>query len=417
MSEGCRVEIDTGTAYGLKAPTFNPALVDVSPGMPMGELMRRYWQPCFTSVDLTSDRPRKVRLLGENLILFRDKEGRPGLVAENCCHRGTSLFYGRIEEDGIRCCYHGWKFDTKGNCVDRPSEVGRGLKVGRIRQPWYPVEERYGLVYAYMGPPEKKPVLPRWKIFENLGPDEVIETRWRPHYGPVSDAHDRYEMSPIPVKWLAAYENTMDGPHVPWLHYNHSGDQFSKLKLMEGQTEIPPYGETEDLVAKMVVAKTQLGVKQGFPMLTPDGREVLACNEAIIPNSAVIPGFIDMAYFVPVDNDHIVQFFLWRSKYHGERSNLAEYHWGKGWYELTDAERQLSPGDFEAQHSIGAVPFHSREHLSQGDAGIVMLRRRLEEAVRDVADGRDPVGVSFDHDGPAMEVEGHGFVPHTAEAL
>ena len=412
MSDTLEQQVDAGTAYGLKLPTYNRDIVEVGPGTPMGELMRRYWQPCFTSAELLSDRPRKVRLLGEDLIIFRDKQGRPGLVAENCCHRGTSLFYGRIEEDGIRCCYHGWKYDAEGRCLDRPCETGRGKNAGRIRQPWYPVVEQYGLVYAYMGPPDKKPVLPRWEIFENLQHDEVIEARFQPHCGPISVAHDRYEMAPMNFNWLAAYENTMDGPHVPWLHYNHSGDQFSALELMEGQTEIPPYGQTENLIAKTVVAKTMLGVKQGFPMLAPGGQEVLACNEAIIPNSAVIPGFIDMVYFVPVDNHGFVQFFLWRSKYHGERSNLAELHNGKSWYELTDVERQLSPGDYEAQQSIGAVPFHSREHLTQGDAAIVMLRRRLAEAVRDVQEGKDPIGVSFDQDAAPLAVEGHAFLPH-----
>lgn len=403
--------VDSGTAYGLKAPTYNPDIVHVGPGTPMGELMRRYWQPCFTSADLKSDRPRRVRLLGEDLILFRDKSGRPGLVAENCCHRGTSLFFGRIEEDGIRCCYHGWKYDIEGQCIDRPCEVGRGRNVGRIRQPWYPVQERYGLVYAYMGPPEKKPQLPKWQIFEGLGPDEVIEARYRPHYGPISEDHGAYAMAPMPFNWLAAYENTMDGPHVPWLHYHHSGDQFTGVKLVENQAQIPPYARIEDVVGAIVAKNTRLGVKQGFPLPLPGGGEFLAANEAIIPNSAVIPGFIDMFYIVPVDDTHFVQFFLWRSKYHGERSNLVELHDGKNWYEMTDAERQASPGDFEAQSSIGALPFHSREHLTGSDIAIVMLRRRLEEAVRDVAAGKDPIGINFDPDAPPVEVEAHFLNP------
>lgn len=415
MADALQRELDTGTAYGLKAPTYNPDIVHVGAGTPMGELMRRYWQPCFTSADLDSDRPHKVRLLGENLILFRDKQGRPGLVAENCCHRGTSLFFGRIEDDGIRCCYHGWKWDQKGKCIDRPCEVGRGKNVGGIRQPWYPVEERYGLVYAYMGPPEKKPALPRWKIFEDLGPNEVIEARWRPHYGPISDENDRYEMAPMPFNWLVAFENTMDAPHLPWLHYHHSGDQFTGLKLMEGQTELPPYARTEDLVSRMVIKRTALGIKQGFPMATPDGHEVLACNEAIIPNAAVIPGFIDMLYIVPVDDTQFVQFFVWRSNYHGERSNLVELHDGKTWYEMSDQERRDMPGDFEAQSSIGVLPFHGRENLSKGDTAVVMLRRRLEEAVKEVAEGKDPVGIYFDENAPPLEVEGHAFVPHHGE--
>ena len=116
--------IDTGTAYGLKPPTYKANLVEVGQGTPMGELMRRYWQPFYPSSQLTSDKPRRVRLLGEELILFRDKQGRPGLVHEHCCHRGASLFYGRIEEDGIRCCYHGWKYDPQGHCLVQAARGG-----------------------------------------------------------------------------------------------------------------------------------------------------------------------------------------------------------------------------------------------------------------------------------------------------
>ena len=148
--------IDKGTAYGMKPATYKANLVEVGAGTPMGELMRRYWHPCFDSASLTSDKPRKVRLIGEDLILFRDKQGKVGLVHEHCCHRGTSLFYGRIEDDGLRCCYHGWKFDVEGRCLERPCEIDGGRKGnGAIRQPWYPVQERYGLVYAIWARPRK----------------------------------------------------------------------------------------------------------------------------------------------------------------------------------------------------------------------------------------------------------------------
>ena len=407
--------VDTGTAYGMQAPSYKSNLVEVGPGTPMGELMRRYWQPCFTSADLTSDRPRRVRLLGEDLILFRDKQGRAGLVHEHCCHRGTSLFYGRIEEDGIRCCYHGWKFDEQGHCLDQPAEVDGGRNRSKVRQPWYPVQERYGLVYAYMGPPEKKPVLPRWKHLENLGPDEMIETRWRPGYGPLVRNYGAYEMSPLDFNWLQAFENTMDSPHLPWLHYHHSCDQFTGLKLMDTK-DLPPYAHIKDIAGTMVAKRTDLGVKQGGPMQGPDGRLYLACNEAIVPNLAVISGFIDLLYVVPVDDTHFINFTLWRSKFAGERSNIAELHFGKIWWEMTEEEHQISPGDYEAQASIGVLPAHNREHLSAGDIAIVMLRRRLEEAVRDVSEGRDAPGVSFDENAPPAESAAHTFIPYDAAA-
>lgn len=401
---------DIGTAYGMRPATYKSDLVEVGPGTPMGELMRRYWHPCFDSAALTSDRPRKVRLLGEDLILFRDKGGRPGLMHEHCCHRGTSLFFGRIEDDGIRCCYHGWKFDVKGHCLDQPCEVDRGRGRGAIRQPWYPVEERYGLVYAYMGPPDRKPVLPRWKHLEDLASDESIELRCSAAYGPMVGDLD---MKPLDFNWLQAFENTMDSPHLPWLHYHHTGDQFTGLKVVDvPEADLPPYAHIKDLVGQIVAERTELGVKQGAPMRTPDGRFILASNEAIVPNMAIVPGFIDMMYIVPVDDTHYLTFMLWRTNEPGKRSRIEELHDGKTWWDMTDDEHQASPGDYEAQSSIGALPAHSREHLTKGDIALVMLRRRLEEAVRDVAEGRDPVGVSFDREAPPVEAASHGFMTH-----
>jgi nitrite reductase/ring-hydroxylating ferredoxin subunit len=400
--------IDTGTAYGMKPSTYIAKLVEVGPGTPMGELMRRYWQPCFPSELLTSERPRRVRLLGEELILFRDKQGRPGLMHEHCCHRGASLYYGRVEEDGIRCCYHGWKFDPQGHCLVQPAELDGGRTRGKFRQPWYPVEERYGLVYAYMGPPEKKPVLTRWKQFEDLAPDETIELRWNIGIG--ARRLPRYDIECLDFNWLQAFEQPMDGVHLPWLHYHHSGDQFTTVKLPKSG-ELPPYARIDGIAGTVIAERTALGVSQGFPMRVGDDM-YFGRNEAIIPNIAVIPGFIDMLCVVPMDNTHTLFFMLWRSKLNDHHASLLnEFHDGKTWDQMTEAEHQLSPGDYEAQSSIGVVPAHSREHLSAGDVAVIMLRRRLEETVDEVAAGRDPVGVSFDPDAQPLETAAFAMRP------
>ncbi len=392
--------IDVGTAYGMKPLAYNKRLAEVGPGTPMGELMRRYWQPFFTSAKLTADKPRRVRLLGEDLILFRDKKGRPGLVYERCWHRGTSLYYGRIEEDGIRCCNHGWKFDVEGRCLEQPAEAGGGVERGKLRQPWYPVQERYGLVYAYMGPPEKKPVLPRWKMFEDLGPDEIVEVRPVPGYGPLPKDE---EMPTLNFNWLPALEQTMDGTHVPWLHYHHSGDQFTGIKIVGADDNaVPPYGRVREIAPTMVVERSALGVRQGFPMPGVDGLKLRGGNEAFVPNHACIPNFIHMYYVVPTDDTHYLTFMLWRSKPNAEHFGINELHDGKTWWQMTEEEHQLSPGDFEAQSTIGWSA-HSQEHLVAGDVAIAMLRRRLEDAIRDVEEGRDPPGVSFDPNEPARE--------------
>jgi len=152
---------DLGTAYAMRPPATRTELTEVGRGTPMGELLRRYWHPIALAADATVV-PRKVRALGEDLILFRDRHGRAGLLHARCCHRGTTLYYGKVEEDGIRCCYHGWKFDTEGRCLEQPCEPDGGQFRDKVRQPWYPVAERYGLIFAYMGPSEKK-TGPRWK--------------------------------------------------------------------------------------------------------------------------------------------------------------------------------------------------------------------------------------------------------------
>ena len=126
--------IDEGTAYRLPVPEYDPALVEVEAGTPAGELLRRYWHPFALSSDAT-DTPRPVRILGEDLIVFRDGRGDVGLVHPRCCHRGTTLYYGKVEDDGIRCCYHGWLFAPDGRCLDMPVEVDRGRRKDQYRLP------------------------------------------------------------------------------------------------------------------------------------------------------------------------------------------------------------------------------------------------------------------------------------------
>jgi len=126
---------DIRSAYTLQPPTYNARLTEVGRGTPMGELLRRYWHPVGLSEDAGTT-PRAVKILGEELILFRDGAGRPGLVYPRCCHRGTTLYYGKIEERGIRCCYHGWLFDVEGRCLEMPCEPHpAGPQCQRVRQP------------------------------------------------------------------------------------------------------------------------------------------------------------------------------------------------------------------------------------------------------------------------------------------
>ena len=200
------------SAYGLKIPEPDPELTRVGPGTPCGELMRRYWQPVCLSADL-KDVPKPVRILGEDLIAFRDGQGRAGLLFFRCSHRGTSLEYGRVEERGLRCCYHGWLYDVEGKILEMPLEPANNPFLKQIQHPCYPVREFGGLVFAYMGPLDKQPEFPVYDIWKEEG--GILKARMGPRVG-----------GPVNCNWLQAEENLMDALHTFWLHTLHSGTQF-----------------------------------------------------------------------------------------------------------------------------------------------------------------------------------------------
>ena len=158
--------------------TDNETLSRVGSGTPMGDLMREYWFPAIPSFELPSPDcpPKKVRLLGEDLVAFRDSEGRIGLFAQACPHRGASLFFGRNEEEGLRCVYHGWKFDVNGNCVDMPSEPAESNFKNKVRVRAYPARDVNHMIWVYMGPRETPPPFPLFDIV-TLPIDHVSQPR------------------------------------------------------------------------------------------------------------------------------------------------------------------------------------------------------------------------------------------------
>ncbi|MFD5258276.1 Rieske 2Fe-2S domain-containing protein [Streptomyces bobili] len=390
---------ETGTGYGRPRPSHDARLTEVGPGTPMGEVLRRYWQPIASSSALTSDVPHRTRILGEDLIVFRDGQGRAGVVFERCAHRGSSLYYGRVEDDGIRCCYHGWKFDVQGHCLEQACEVGGGLRREVARQPWYPVEERYGLVFVYMGPPERKPELPRWDCLEELEEDESYHATWpipgAEVVGPVSD-----------FNWLQAYENAVDPVHAAWLHSAHSGFQFDGV----GTIGFPEsFFDHRTIAERVSYHRTDYGVKyvQKYQADAPEGEEGAELEwhvEVQVPNIIALPDYVQttpdtrhdlLIWVVPVDDTHQRAFFALRSADPGRfmRFALGITQNGKQQFELTEEEAQRFPGDVEAQRSQGDITLHSEETLAPSDRGVVMLRRMLRTMMDDVEAGRDPQGV------------------------
>ena len=388
-----------GSGYSRKPSTYNAALTEVGRCKPMGELLRRYWHPVGLVADAGST-PKAVRALGEDVILFRDGAGRVGLVHARCCHRGTTLYYGRIEERGIRCCYHGWLFDVEGRCLDQPCEPEGGLKRDRVRQPWYPVEERYGLIFAYFGPPEKKPVLPRYECLEKLEPGEMVEaddTSIGSGGGTI-----------VPCNWLQHYENIPDAFHVPILHGAFSGVQFV------AQMGIMP---------KVKWEYTPTGVKTISARVLDDGRVHYRVTEAVLPTLRVVPnprvdryvGVESLGWILPIDDIHFRIYVAGKVKSEGELGRKRSRMNGKLWHELTEEEHQTFPGDWEAQVGQGPITMHSDEHLATSDQGVVMLRRLLQRQLDAVAAGEDPAGVSFDPQTPPVVFEAGNYIVERAD--
>lgn len=391
MNERAIPDNGDGSAYGRPTHTHDAELTEVGAGTPCGEFMRRYWHPIALSADVTTI-PQKVRILGEDLILFRDGRGRAGLLTPRCSHRGTSLYYGKVDENGIRCCYHGWQFDVQGRCIDQPCEPQGGLRKDRVRQPWYPVEERYGMVFAYMGPPAKKPVLPRWEVFENLAPGQTIYVHAYTGFGVGAD--DTVKI--IPMNWLQNYENIMDPFHVPMLHTRHRAVQYT-----------PEAGH----LPQVTYEYTDLGINYIAHRKMKDGSAVERVSSAMMPLVVVVPDqkleigepTSYIRWLVPVDDRSHALFHAMRVPPGVDGRELflsvsrpMPMGTSKMWSEMTEEEHRQFPTDWEAMCSQGEISLHSEEHLVTSDNGVMMLRRLLKRQIKTVHEGGDPIGVAFD---------------------
>jgi phenylpropionate dioxygenase-like ring-hydroxylating dioxygenase large terminal subunit len=387
-----------GGAYGLPPGQSNDELTRVGPGTPCGEFMRRYWHPVGVS-SLIGTTPKKVRVLGEDLVLFRDRKGRPGLLHARCCHRGTTLYYGKVEDEGIRCCYHGWLFDVNGQCLEQPCEPEGGTRRHKVRQPWYPVQERYGLIFAYMGPLDRMPALPRYDTLENLGPGEFLEQDTMSFYtgGPME--LDSF----APFNWLQNFENVVDSYHVLILHSRFTGIQFRK---------------EFDIMPKVNWSLLDHGVAARSLRSLPNGKTFDRITQVLLPNIRVVPSIQltpgqgrEVAWLVPIDDTHHHSFGVARVSEAGlytSRSRHADHN-GKMWGEMTEEEHQQYPDDYEAQLGQGAITFHNEEHLTTSDKGVIMLRKLLTQQIRAVAAGADPVGHTMDEAQALIKVKAGNF--------
>jgi phenylpropionate dioxygenase-like ring-hydroxylating dioxygenase large terminal subunit len=374
----------SGSGYERPAPSFDAQLVSTDKGTPGGELLRRYWHPIALS-SRVQDLPIQIRALGEDLILFRTPDGRPGLVYPRCIHRGTTLLYGKVDARGIRCCYHGWLFDTEGHCIEQPCEPDGGLKRKNYRQPWYPVEERYGLVFAYLGPLDRKPLLPRYDVLEDVDEQHRL----------ITTDEQLGQPDVMPCNWFQFYENTVDPYHVFVLHSTFSTEQFSELMAIRPDIswELTEHGVVASQVRKL-----------------PDGSVLRRLVEVLLPTVRSVPLPTAVAYgrtnsvswTLPTDDTHtgVLRVYKLRKDEELPPLNQARIYGGKTWFELDAEGHQRVPGDYEAQVGQGQITLHSEEHLVSSDRGVSMIRRLYRAAVKTVREGGDPVGVT--HTGNAL---------------
>ncbi|MDH7798977.1 MULTISPECIES: Rieske 2Fe-2S domain-containing protein [unclassified Beijerinckia] len=349
-------------------------LCGVLRGTPGGEYHRRFWQPVCYERELT-DVPLKVRALGEDLVVFKDLSGRIGCLHLQCCHRNSSLEYGMLTKAGIMCCYHGRVFDVSGRVVDMPGEPQAERFKNEVSQGGYPVHVFGGLVFIYMGPPERIPVFPMLDRFQIPGLRLVPGERL-----------------PLDCNWLQIKENSVDPHHTNILHVipqmrgmAHFAEEFAAYPELT-------WAETPAGVIYLGVRKVGSNIwVRSAETFGPTIHQISSIFESgQTPKRASRP-FLTF-WTLPVDNEHSLNFFI---SHVGDDEDMPFEQRRSlemlGQYEDRPYhDRQLIPGDHDAQVSQGPINVHRMEHLGTQDRGIVMYRRFIRRGIQTVEKGEDP---------------------------
>lgn len=350
----------------------NERLTRVGPGTPGGELLRRYWQPLCPAAELSAAQPKKrVRIMGEDLLVFRDAQGELACVEEHCKHRGASLYYGYIEECGIRCCYHGWLYDRRGQCIEQPFEPKSSRFKDEIRLKSYPVQALGGLLFAYLGPdPARAPLLPRWDVLVREDGKRAIK---------IFPTHH--------CNWLQIQENTADSTHTFFLH----GVMDQALGLRH---PFAPYYRRP--IEKLEFSYCEWGIDKVI-VYGGDVPDTEIRPPLIFPNILRIPNGPHevMHWRVPIDDQNTRILFVSFTPAAGTRTVEGEtipYEYlppmktAEGEYDLKSFFSQ----DQMAQETQGAIYDRTRENLGVSDRGIVLFRKMLSEQIERVERGEDP---------------------------
>ncbi len=364
---------------------MNNFLTRVGPGQPAGELLRRYWQPVAVAKELTEENPTKfVRIMGENLVLFRDKKGRVGLLEDRCAHRGASLVYGRVEERGIACAYHGWLYDTQGNCLETPPEPAESKFRLTIKQKAYPVQKLVGLYWAYMGP-EPAPQIPKYDtLFRIDGNRKIV-------------VHPQLDCN-----WLQAMENSADPSHLQVLHQEFAGRKGRKPKSTT-RGFIDDVDNFEFYTVPYGIIKKRLyknGMLDEHPVIFPNILRQGASTQIRVPIDDEHTMHIHVMFNIPTNGEPVVDSedppVEYKEPYKEPANQIHPYTK----YTL----HHVIPQDHMAWETQGPVADRTKERLATSDKGIVMLREMLKENIERVQAGLDPIhGFSRDPNQPIID--------------
>ena len=372
----------------------NELITRATPGTPMGELMRRYWIPALLSNEIPEPDcpPVRVRLLGEDLVAIRDSQGRVGLLAEHCSHRGTSLFFGRNQECGLTCIYHGWKYDIEGNVLDTPAEPAGSTLKDKVRHTAYPCHEAAGIVFAYMGPKERTPLFPNYE-WTRVPLDHLYVTK------SIQDCN-----------YLQGLEGECDSSHLSYLHR-----AFSEAKRGGGDPDM--YGK--DGAPNLEGVETDYGVRMISCRKPGDGLTYLRVSNFVLPCYGFVPtgglkgnpeGFTIHAH-VPVDDEHSLRFniFFRRNRAVTDAEKRLDDEFNPDFTKVRnihndylinreEQKRETFIGigksfvihDSCATESMGPVSDRAKEHLGAGDITVIAVRKRLLQVVRGLDGGAEP---------------------------
>ena len=356
----------------------NERLTQVGPGTPMGNLLRRYWQPVAAAIELDAEPVRKVRFLGEDLTLYRSSAGEYGLVEDRCAHRCMSLEHGIPDEKGLRCAYHGWVYNAAGDCVEQPFEdrtFPDARYRDRIKIVAYPVQELGGLLFAYFGP-QPAPLLPRWDLLVR------------------DDLNVAVEIHSLPCNWLQFMDNAADPVHFEFLHAAFGNYTLKKLGRPAGMTQARHLKIEFDVFRYGIMKRRLL---EGAP---EDSDEWRVGHPLLFPNLLAVgnEGASTLQYRIPVDDTRTLQIAYRTTK---RAAGAAPEPITVKYSQLFTDEGKLVADTIPKQDMIGwvgqgPISDRTREHLTASDKGVILYHKLLEENLERAERGEDPMGTIRD---------------------